>query len=195
MDDAQPKLEDFEKPFPRVSITATASPDGKRITLVFPQEYSGETVAIAGDNNGRHRIILSPVYGGQTIVGFVAANGVKYGKVEINPAACDLKNVLPNKSNRYWGKDRVTDILVGRLLTDLCEPKEPPATRPMTATIFDRPVPEIQKVKVTQVIEPTIEQCVDFVNEWVQKNNGVLTVEDNAVTIEVRQRIGGKKHG
>lgn len=174
---------------PRVSITATASADGKRITLIFPYEFIKEVVAIVGDNYGRHRVLLSPVYGGHDVVGFVTPTGVKYGKVEINPAAHDLKNVIPGKTNRYWGRQRETDILIGKLLTELCDqPPAPPVTITATASA-SRPVP--------QTVRPplTIEEAVDYVNEWVQKNNGVLAVEDNAIAIEVRQRIGGKKNG
>lgn len=182
------KMEEFSNQYLRVSISATASMDGKRITLVFPAEFIQANVAVAGDNNGRHRIIVSPVYGGQEIVGFVGGNGVKYGRVEINPAAIGLKNVIPNKTNKYWGKDRSTDILVGRLLSDLCDEPEP--------TVHKLPAREQQnRIEALRADVMTIESAVEFVNDWVQKNNGVLTVEDNAVAIEVRQRIGGKKNG
>lgn len=182
--------ENVGQDFPRVCITANVSADGRRIELVFPQEFIKETIAIAGDAHGRHRIILGPVYSGLDIVGFVSPNGVKYGKVEINPAAYDLRNLIPSKTSRYWGKQREGDILVGRLLTELCAQADRPHV------VHALPSREqVQRIEAVREAVMTIEAAVDFVNEWVAANQGQLVIEANTLAIEIQKRIGGKKHG
>lgn len=190
----QPATPPQEFDFPKVSVHAHVSTDGKRITLIIPAEFIKETVAIAADNYGRHRLILGPAYGGQDVVGFLNPAGVKYGKVELNAAAYDLKNLIPNKQGKYWGKQRDYDILLGRLLSDLCEQKAASVVQMPTRERDPQPV-EVREVIKEVPQQITIEAAVDFVNEWAAKNDGRLVVEDNALAIEIQKRIGGKKHG
>lgn len=176
-----------EETYPKVPVIAQVSGDGHRITLIVPQEFIQANVAVGGDANGRHRIILDPLYGGRDVVGFVDAQGVKHGKVEINPAELGLTNLIPYKSGRWWGKQRETDILMGRLLSDLCD-----TPKPVVEVIAHRAPIDLMPTPPPLSFQ-NIESAIDFVNGWAMKNSATLTVEDNTVFAEVRQRIGRKK--
>lgn len=194
------EAEHSEEHFPKIPITATVTPDGRRIQFILPQEFIQANVTVAGDNNGRHRIVLDPTYGGQEVIGFVGPDGVKHGKFEFNPASIGLSNLIPHKSNTWWSKQRERDILMSRLLAGLCSAppvKVESAIRAHVATPPQpfhppQPAPAMPPPPVTRFAD--IEAAVDFVNAWVQDNGGLLVVDkDNSVSIEIQQRIGGKK--
>lgn len=179
--------EPAEENFPKVPITATVSADGQRITFILPQEFIKASVTVAGDNNGRHRIILDPIYGGQEVIGFVDPQGVKHGKFEFNPAVLGITNLVPHKTNTWWSRQRDRDILMSRLLSGLTAAPPPPKIEKVKQIAPPAPTPAPTTLAFTN-----IETAINFVNEWAEKNSAQLGVEQNAVFAEVRRRIGGK---
>lgn len=182
----------YTNQYPNVHVRAVASKDGQRITLFLPGEFIGAVVAFAGDNNGRHRMMIDPKYGGMDVVGFVDNQKVQMGKVEISAGLIDLKNLIPGKMTSWSAKQRDTDILLGRLFSDLV--MEP--VRVAQPISYDRPPPlppEPPKI-IERVVEKTtpitIEAAINFINQWVVDNRAELIVEDNALFVEVRKRLG-----
>lgn len=187
----------FEKPFPDVHLFAEAGQDGKTITITMPNEFVKANMAVAGDNNGRHRLVLDPIYGGHEVVGFIAGNGVKYGRLEVNAAAMGLKNLIPGKTCKKWCRQRERDILMSRMLADLCEQKAEPireyAAPQLIGPPSPLPPPTIQEQPTAKLSFIDIEGAINFVNKWAEDNDAALSIEDNKLWAEVRRRIGGPK--
>lgn len=187
----------FENDHPKVLISVSVLPDGRTIRFILPHEFIGATASIAGDNNGRHRIVVDPTWGGTDIVGFVDSAGVKQAKFEILGAAFDVHGLVPGKWAKYWGKSRGFDILLGhtiKFLTEI-EPHKQNLPRVQAVSTPEREVPSfIMKPSVQPEPKPalTIEDAIEFVNRWAQDNNAKLGVEENTIFAEVRRMIGRK---
>lgn len=184
-------IHEFANEYPNVYVRALASQDGQRITVFLPSEFIGAVVAFTGDNNGRHRVMLDPKYGGMDVVGFVDNQKVQMGKVEISAALLGLKALTPGKMTSWSGKQRETDILLGRLFSDLVyEPVKAPIT-------YDRPAPE----QVVKIVERPVEKSISiegalaFINQWAVDNRAELIIEDGVLYAEVRKRLGAPPPG
>lgn len=149
--------------YPNVHLRAQVSADGGRITIYFPMQFIGSLVAFIPDPHGRHRIFFDPLYNGKDVVGYVNAQGVQEGKVEINPASIGMVKCIPGKVNFWWAKQRDNDLLIGHLLSDLREAppikKQPHAltvSTPAALNLHEMPQPEIPMFSRPALTDPVI---------------------------------------
>lgn len=110
---------------PNVRLSAEASRDGKRVTIFFPPEFIGELVSLSQNAQGRGILRRDPTYGGKEVVGRVGQDGVKYGYVEFNPSQLNISKLTPGATGVWWAKQFETAFLIGSLISDMAENKDP----------------------------------------------------------------------
>lgn len=110
---------------PNVRLSAQASNDGKRVTVIFPQEFIGETVKLDKNQQGRGIIRRNPMFGGKDVIGRVGPDGVKFGAVDFNPSEIGLNQLFPGMTNVWWAKQYENALLIGSLISDLSTQRDP----------------------------------------------------------------------